>query len=363
MGMKDVAEYARSGQASCKGCGAAVAKGALRVGKAAVASNGFAATQWYHPKCYAGVLAHLEGATSADALSGLKLLKATDQQLLRELLPPRGRKRKESAGPERPGEGGEKAPGRRRGPGGAAHGLDQTEGAEEVVPVYGEGKPDEGQREDYNRADWEATLACCIPANLPSFYKGAQLPSGWKSFGTVIISEGAGVEGRAKIAAFDFDGCLVNTNVRRHGPRAWSLRFPSVPSVLRGYHKDGFKLVIFTNESNIDRFVNQRQKAVDSKVGRLEGLQAAVAAPIQVFIACGRSGTGDPSRKPGPGMWDLLERHFNGGVAVDKQSSFFVGDAAGRKDDFSASDKIFAEAVGLRFMVPEEVFAAGPEPP
>ena len=40
--------------------------------------------------------------------------------------------------------------------------------------------------------------------------------------------------------------------------------------------------VIFTNESNIDRFHNARQKAVDSKIGRLQGLAAAVGVPIQV---------------------------------------------------------------------------------
>ena len=75
--------------------------------------------------------------------------------------------------------------------------------------------------------------------------------------------------------------------------------------------------VVFTNESNIDRFHNARQKAVDSKIGRLAGLAAAVGIPIQVYIACGKSGTGDPGRKPEAGMWHLLERQLNGGVEID----------------------------------------------
>ncbi|GMP65841.1 hypothetical protein CsSME_00026467 [Camellia sinensis var. sinensis] len=36
--------------------------------------------------------------------------------------------------------------------------------------------------------------------------------------------------------------------------------------------------------------------------------------------------------------------------------SFYVGDAAGRKDDHSDADIKFAQAVGLKFYVPEEYF-------
>ena len=40
--------------------------------------------------------------------------------------------------------------------------------------------------------------------------------------------------------------------------------------------------VIFTNESNIDRWKNKRQKAVDSKIGRLNNFIKLVKVPIQV---------------------------------------------------------------------------------
>eukprot|EP01018_Ginkgo_biloba_P015383 Gb_29459 [translate_table: standard] len=61
------------------------------------------------------------------------------------------------------------------------------------------------------------------------------------------------------------------------------------------------------------------QKAVDSKLGRLEGFIKRVKIPIQVFVACGIEGTGDPFRKPKPGMWRLMEQHFNSGIAVDME--------------------------------------------
>lgn len=46
-----------------------------------------------------------------------------------------------------------------------------------------------------------------------------------------------------KVAAFDFDGTLVNTAVRRHGADAWSLLFNTVPQKLQQLHNDGFRIV------------------------------------------------------------------------------------------------------------------------
>jgi bifunctional polynucleotide phosphatase/kinase len=50
-------------------------------------------------------------------------------------------------------------------------------------------------------------------------------------------------------------------------------------------------------------------------------------------------------------MWVLLNEAHNGKIAIDLKSSFFCGDAAGRKDgkhkDFSDSDLKFALNVGI----------------
>ncbi|XP_052734457.1 polynucleotide 3'-phosphatase ZDP isoform X2 [Vigna angularis] len=122
--------------------------------------------------------------------------------------------------------------------------------------------------------------------------------------------------------------------------------------------------VIFTNESNIERWKNKRQVAVDSKVGRLNNFIERVKVPVQVFIACGvglKSGADkkndDAFRKPKPGMWHLMEQHFNSGIVIDMDQSFYVGDAAGRKSDHSDADIKFAEAIGLKFYLPEDYFA------
>jgi len=71
----------------------------------------------------------------------------------------------------------------------------------------------------------------------------------------------------------------------------------------------------------------------------------------------------DPHRKPGRGMWDLfvstLAASSSSGVTPDASLTTYVGDAAGRLEDFADSDKKFAKAAGLKFLTPEEFFGSG----
>ncbi|KAI5084341.1 hypothetical protein GOP47_0000510 [Adiantum capillus-veneris] len=291
-----------------------MAKGSVRLGSITKAEAGFDLTRWHHPLCF--IKEHFKGdITTLDMITGFKSLKTADQEDLKKL----------------------------------AADLENT--PTEMAP-----KRLKTEKDGAGISDEAPTFVINFsPSHLTRKYKDAELPEGWKAFSTVIINETDDTLAKDKIAGFDFDGCLVKTSVQRHGADAWSLLYPSIPKKMQEYHNAGYKLVIFTNESNIDRWKNSRQKAVDSKIGRLKGFMKLVDAPMQVFISCGKEGT-DLYRKPKHGMWLLLERHFNNGVLIDKTRSFYVGDAAGRPNDHSDADLGFAKAAGLEFLVPEDVF-------
>jgi bifunctional polynucleotide phosphatase/kinase len=143
---------------------------------------------------------------------------------------------------------------------------------------------------------------------------------------------------RKKVGAFDYDWCLVKPlNGRTHAKdvndQQW-LR-PSVPEVLKSYYDKGFGIVIISNQT---------------RAWKTESIRAQMATlEIPLTIAIGYD---EADRKPLPTMWHAVMA----GRDWDTKKSFFVGDAAGRAGDWSDSDAKFAEAVGVTFKTPEDVF-------
>ncbi|WVZ68912.1 hypothetical protein U9M48_017787 [Paspalum notatum var. saurae] len=272
-------EYAKTGRSTCKGCSEKITKGALRLSASARDPRGFDSTKWYHIACFPALSYPV---FPVENLKGFNSIKETDREKLREL---ENHKRD----------------------GSVAGQLNEPNLEKETLPAA-------------NKA-----IGSLIPfsvSDIKKTYKDATLPAHWKVFDTVIFREQEdGLHASAKIAAFDFDGCLAKTDVRRTGADKWSLQHKSIPEKLQRLYDDGYKLVIFTNESNIERWKNKRQEAVDSKVGRLDNFIECVKVPIQVFIACGLGkGKGIPDdqyRKPNPGMWWLMAQHFNSGIKID----------------------------------------------
>ncbi|GLT48623.1 hypothetical protein SLA2020_222380 [Shorea laevis] len=325
MSTKIVAEYAKSGRSSCKKCGKAIAAKAPRLGLVSRDARGYDVTKWHHVDCFS------ERIESLETIKGFASLERADQEALEKLL-----------------DGSSKSPEQ-----GTVQDKEEIELEERNKKKIKLSTPDENA---------ELEIAFSV-SDITDKYKNASLLPKWKAFQTIIFLErDDGLQDSEKIAAFDFDGCLAKTSVKRVGADAWSLMYPSIPEKLQTLYNDGYKLVIFTNESNIERWKNKRQVAVDSKIGRLNNFIKQVKVPIQVFIACGLSNSDgkmhDPFRKPKPGMWRIMEKHFNSGIPINMDQSFYVGDAAGRPDNHSDADIKFAEAIGLKFYVPEEYFSS-----
>jgi bifunctional polynucleotide phosphatase/kinase len=116
------------------------------------------------------------------------------------------------------------------------------------------------------------------------------------------------------------------------------------------YESKGYKIVVFTNQAMIKSAL--MGKAATNFKAKMDSILKSAGVDAAVFAATQK----DSNRKPEAGMWDHFTAKCNGNAKVDLARSFFVGDAAGRQFDISDSDKKFAEAVGLPFKTPEEVF-------
>ncbi len=140
---------------------------------------------------------------------------------------------------------------------------------------------------------------------------------------------------RDKMAAFDYDWTLVNPKGGRTFPVSiddWEWLYPHVPAKIRKYYNDGYMIVIFTNQSRA------------WKCDQIRFVADLLGIPLFVVIAMDKV-----EYKPNRVLFDAL------GCKVC-EDSFFVGDALGRKTDFSDSDKLFAEAIGIDYYSPEEFF-------
>jgi bifunctional polynucleotide phosphatase/kinase len=143
---------------------------------------------------------------------------------------------------------------------------------------------------------------------------------------------------REKMAAFDYDWTLVCPKGGKTFPSNiddWEWLYPGIPEKIKGYYEDGFMIVIFTNQSK------------QWKHKQIQLVAATLDIPVFIVIA-----TEKCDYKPNP----VLFNSFIGSHKIKKDKSFFVGDAIGRKSDFSDSDKIFAENIGVSCYCPEQVF-------
>lgn len=176
----------------------------------------------------------------------------------------------------------------------------------------------------------------------------------------LFIYTSKGVISSSKIASYDLDGTLIKTKSGNVFPKTindWEIAFNEIPGKLKSLHKNGYKIVIFTNQGGISK----GKYTINDFKYKLETIIAKLNVPIQAFVS-----TGDKLfRKPRIGMWNYLQIHKNDDITIDKEKSFFVGDAAGRqeekapfklKKDHSCVDRLMALNLNLQFYTPEEHF-------
>ena len=141
---------------------------------------------------------------------------------------------------------------------------------------------------------------------------------------------------RNKLASFDYDWTIVNpkNSTFPKNINDWEWYNNNVPNIIKNYYNDGYMIVIFTNQSK------------KWKYKQIKLVCLALQIPIYAVIAS------KINYKPNTIMYDSLFENIN----IDKKNSFYVGDALGRKIDFSNSDKEFANNIGIKYYSPEQIF-------
>lgn len=171
-----------------------------------------------------------------------------------------------------------------------------------------------------------------------------------------------------KVAAFDLDDTIVKPkNGNRFARSANSHQWwdASVPEKLKQLNKDGYLVVILSNQGSISLKDNAKSLQKDSL--SLRNFKDQIAShlnqldfPISVYAATAN----DSFRKPRIGMWEQMKDDFDLDIndAIDMENSFYVGDAAGREQtdkrrkDHATSDRDLAANIGIKFQTPEEFF-------
>lgn len=154
------------------------------------------------------------------------------------------------------------------------------------------------------------------------------------------------------VLCVDFDDTLVQSvsgKKFRLDSKDWALKYD--PLRLKDYHESGWTIVILTNQATM-------KGTRDTKItDRIDQVINHLGIPVWCVIAMDK----DSFRKPRTGMVDyLVERE--GFPKASGGQYLMVGDAAGRPGDHAASDRRFAENLGIPFRTPEQFFLSADTP-
>ena len=141
-----------------------------------------------------------------------------------------------------------------------------------------------------------------------------------------------------KMIGIDYDWSLVNPKDGKTFPsdiNDWEWFSSTVPEKLKQYYDNEYMLVVFTNQSK------------NWKCDQIKLVIESLNIPMFIVIARVKS-----EYKPNIILFDTLFKNN----MINKSESFFIGDALGRKTDFSDSDKVFAENIGIQYFPPEKIF-------
>ena len=142
-------------------------------------------------------------------------------------------------------------------------------------------------------------------------------------------------------AGFDLDNTIIKTKSGKKFPidmNDWCYLYKNTLHVLKNL-VNTHNIVIFTNQSTLKK---QEKKLIF--IEKIKNIISDLLLPIKIYISIENG----YFRKPLTGLWKNHNSY--------NQDDFFCGDAAGRKDDFSDTDLLYALNLNIKFLTPEELF-------
>ena len=177
----------------------------------------------------------------------------------------------------------------------------------------------------------------------------------------------------SKIAMFDLDHTLVKPRQAKKYPKNstdWMWWDRTILQRLSDINEKGFTIVIITNQAGVEKKAAKRDEVME-RIQNIfkEILDYCEPRYVEVYISLAV----DVYRKPNT---TIFEKYIFPQVKNKLEKVFYVGDAAGRPEDFSDSDRKFAfnlhillkyelpnKKIGVPFATPEEFFRSDPFEP
>ncbi len=148
---------------------------------------------------------------------------------------------------------------------------------------------------------------------------------------------------RKKIAIFDYDWTLVRPKSNGTFSKSlddWMWLNKTVPIILHKIYNDGFSIVVISNQT----------RNTEMKTNQIINVMSSIELPSLIMVA-----SEEIDKKPNTTMFNMLKEMTK--KDFDMKNSFFVGDALGRQDDWSNTDKLFAQNIGiLKIFAPDDIF-------
>jgi bifunctional polynucleotide phosphatase/kinase len=153
------------------------------------------------------------------------------------------------------------------------------------------------------------------------------------------------------MAGFDLDGTIIKTKSGRRFPKDmndWQLINDSIKIKLSSLIDNGYTIVIFTNQKNLEK-----RLGIEAFRKKCKNIQTELGVPMVFYVAL----INNYMRKPFPGMLEV----YNNNNKISLKDSFYVGDAWSKTECFSDSDLCFAKNCNLSFYKAEEFFLSNPK--